>query len=204
MCCCVTPAVRRTGELYAYCPRPVRAGVPWRARRLLVIGRWPIDVLGLGRRHPAARRPRSPAASPAPADTNLTVKDALLGGDPGDDLSLGKRHYREKNYGLAEQHFRRAVEKAAARRRRLARARRLLRPAASATISPTAPTARRSTSTGRAPKCSTISATRSCCAATCGARAQKFAEAQAQGPGESHDREQHRAGGQAARAQARA
>jgi Flp pilus assembly protein TadD len=45
------------------------------------------------------------------ADTNLTVKDALLGGDPGDDLSLGKRHYRERNYGLAEQHFRRSVER---------------------------------------------------------------------------------------------
>jgi Flp pilus assembly protein TadD len=42
---------------------------------------------------------------------NLTVKDALLGGDPSDDLSLGKRHYREQNYGLAEQHFRRTVEK---------------------------------------------------------------------------------------------
>src|SRR5262245_16592069 len=42
----------------------------------------------------------------------LTVKDALMGGDPGDDLTLGKRHYREKNFGLAEQHFRRAVEKA--------------------------------------------------------------------------------------------
>ena len=41
----------------------------------------------------------------------LAVKDAMLGGDPGDDLSLGKRHYRERNYGLAEQHFRRAVEK---------------------------------------------------------------------------------------------
>jgi Flp pilus assembly protein TadD len=44
-------------------------------------------------------------------DTSLTVKDALLGGDPGDDLSLGKRHYRERNYGLAEQHFRRSVER---------------------------------------------------------------------------------------------
>ena len=33
------------------------------------------------------------------------------GGDSGDDLTLGKRHYREQNYGLAEQHFRRAVEK---------------------------------------------------------------------------------------------
>jgi Flp pilus assembly protein TadD len=41
----------------------------------------------------------------------LAVKDAMLGGDPSDDLSLGKRHYREKNYGLAEQHFRRATEK---------------------------------------------------------------------------------------------
>jgi Flp pilus assembly protein TadD len=31
--------------------------------------------------------------------------------DPGDDLALGKRHFAEMNYGLAEQHFRRAVEK---------------------------------------------------------------------------------------------
>jgi Flp pilus assembly protein TadD len=46
-----------------------------------------------------------------PAPDPLAVKDAMLGGDPGDDLSLGKRHYRERNYGLAEQHFRRAVEK---------------------------------------------------------------------------------------------
>lgn len=45
------------------------------------------------------------------APNPLAVKDAMLGGDPRDDLSLGKRHYREKNYGLAEQHFRRAVEK---------------------------------------------------------------------------------------------
>ena len=41
----------------------------------------------------------------------MAVKDALLGGDPGDDLTLGKRHYRERNYGLAEQHFRRAAVK---------------------------------------------------------------------------------------------
>jgi Flp pilus assembly protein TadD len=34
----------------------------------------------------------------------------LLGNDPKDDLSLGKRHYKEQNYGLAEKHFRKAVE----------------------------------------------------------------------------------------------
>jgi tetratricopeptide (TPR) repeat protein len=30
--------------------------------------------------------------------------------DPADDLSLGKRHYREEDYGQAELHFRRVVE----------------------------------------------------------------------------------------------
>ena len=29
---------------------------------------------------------------------------------PNDDLSLGREHFREGNYGLAERHFRRAVE----------------------------------------------------------------------------------------------
>jgi Flp pilus assembly protein TadD len=49
--------------------------------------------------------PVEPAADPR------VVKDAMLGSDPSDDLSLGKRHYRERQYGLAEQHFRRAVER---------------------------------------------------------------------------------------------
>jgi Flp pilus assembly protein TadD len=35
----------------------------------------------------------------------------LMGDDPKDDLNLGKRYYRENSFGLAEQHFRRAVEK---------------------------------------------------------------------------------------------
>jgi tetratricopeptide (TPR) repeat protein len=39
-----------------------------------------------------------------------TPEPRLLGGDPYDDLSLGKKYYRASNYGLAERHFRRAVE----------------------------------------------------------------------------------------------
>jgi Flp pilus assembly protein TadD len=34
----------------------------------------------------------------------------LLGSDPQDELSLGKKAFREANYGLAEEHFRKAVE----------------------------------------------------------------------------------------------
>ncbi len=34
----------------------------------------------------------------------------LLGSDPNDELSLGKKMYRGNNFGLAEQHFRKAVE----------------------------------------------------------------------------------------------
>jgi tetratricopeptide (TPR) repeat protein len=34
----------------------------------------------------------------------------LLGSDPNDELSLGKKHYRANDFGLAEKHFRRAVE----------------------------------------------------------------------------------------------
>lgn len=35
----------------------------------------------------------------------------LLGSDPYDELSLGKKYFRTSNYGLAEEHFRAAVEK---------------------------------------------------------------------------------------------
>jgi len=34
----------------------------------------------------------------------------LMGSDPYDDLNTGKKLYRAANYGLAERHFRRAVE----------------------------------------------------------------------------------------------
>lgn len=36
----------------------------------------------------------------------------LTPSQPNDDLSLGRMHFREGNYGLAERHFRRAVETA--------------------------------------------------------------------------------------------
>lgn len=46
---------------------------------------------------------------PAPG-TDQGLGTAILGNDPNDDLSLGKRHFKEQNYGLAEKHFRKAVE----------------------------------------------------------------------------------------------
>ena len=61
-------------------------------------------------------------ATPAPADTTGTVQplppepqpDAvpkgLLGNDPNDDLNRGKKYFRAADFGLAERHFRRAVE----------------------------------------------------------------------------------------------
>jgi tetratricopeptide (TPR) repeat protein len=38
------------------------------------------------------------------------VPKGLLGKDPNDDLSLGKKHFRAANFGMAEKYFRRAVE----------------------------------------------------------------------------------------------
>lgn len=58
-------------------------------------------------------------ATPAGAEANASVPPTLdaqpsdqtvLGGDPTDDLSLGKKQYRVKNYGMAERYFRRAAE----------------------------------------------------------------------------------------------
>jgi Flp pilus assembly protein TadD len=46
----------------------------------------------------------------APAETATGSVPDPLGGEPKDDLSLGKKHYRASNYGLAEQYFRKAVE----------------------------------------------------------------------------------------------
>lgn len=46
----------------------------------------------------------------AETTASITAGSDVLGEDPKDDLSLGKLHYKEQNYGLAEKHFRRAVE----------------------------------------------------------------------------------------------
>lgn len=39
-----------------------------------------------------------------------TPEGKLLGDNPADDLSVGKAYFRAANYGMAEKHFRRAVE----------------------------------------------------------------------------------------------
>jgi Flp pilus assembly protein TadD len=45
------------------------------------------------------------------AESQETAADPqILGKDPNDDLSLGKKYFRTGNFGLAEKHFRRAVE----------------------------------------------------------------------------------------------
>jgi thioredoxin-like negative regulator of GroEL len=45
-----------------------------------------------------------------PAADPWAFTTAVPGGDKYDELNRGKRQFREKNYGLAERHFRRAVE----------------------------------------------------------------------------------------------
>ena len=47
---------------------------------------------------------------PPPLGVNTRAEPGLLGSDPYDELSLGKKYFRHNDYGLAEKHFRRAVE----------------------------------------------------------------------------------------------
>jgi Flp pilus assembly protein TadD len=54
---------------------------------------------------------QSLAGDPATTGSIGADKDAdLLGGDPSDDLSIGKKQYAAGNFGLAERYFRRAAE----------------------------------------------------------------------------------------------
>src|SRR5271155_2110061 len=56
---------------------------------------------------------RTPPAEPAPGGEPGAPlsKPGLLGDDPHDDLTLGKKYFRSNNFGLAEKSFRSAVEK---------------------------------------------------------------------------------------------
>jgi Flp pilus assembly protein TadD len=63
----------------------------------------------------SADPPQPDSAANALASANepagvMTTSDGLLGSDPNDELSLGKKFYRANNFGLAETHFRKAVE----------------------------------------------------------------------------------------------
>jgi len=58
----------------------------------------------------AALDPSTGISAPPPPGVAGPAEPALLGSDPNDDLSLGKKYYRTNNFGLAEKHFRRAVE----------------------------------------------------------------------------------------------
>jgi hypothetical protein len=55
----------------------------------------------------------TPPAEPGPSGEPVKPlsKPGLLGDDPNDDLQLGKRYFRNNNFGLAEQSFRSAAEK---------------------------------------------------------------------------------------------
>ena len=59
----------------------------------------------------AADDPQTTASVPEGAEASEAPNaSGLLGSDPYDDLNTGKKLYRSANYGLAERHFRRAVE----------------------------------------------------------------------------------------------
>jgi Flp pilus assembly protein TadD len=46
----------------------------------------------------------------SPLAANPPETPELLGDDPNDDVSIGKKYFRQGSYGLAERHFRKAVE----------------------------------------------------------------------------------------------
>ena len=58
----------------------------------------------------ASADPEPTGTTPEAATGAGQASTGLLGADPKDDLSLGKQHFRQENYGLAEHYFRRAAE----------------------------------------------------------------------------------------------
>jgi tetratricopeptide (TPR) repeat protein len=69
------------------------------------------DVTGTVYQQPL---PPPPAPEPTPVYNNplnnTPQGEVLPGNNAGDDLKLGKKHYRENNFGLAERYYRRSVE----------------------------------------------------------------------------------------------
>jgi Flp pilus assembly protein TadD len=53
--------------------------------------------------------PNGPVLQQPPTESPPASTD-LLGDDPNDDLNIGKKYFRQGSYGLAERHFRKAVE----------------------------------------------------------------------------------------------
>ena len=58
----------------------------------------------------AAAAPETTGTVPPPLGVPAASEPGLLGSDPNDDLSLGKKQYHANNFGLAEKYFRHAVE----------------------------------------------------------------------------------------------
>jgi Tfp pilus assembly protein PilF len=111
-----------------------------RIGRILLVaaaGGWLAACTTTGEQLAQSHDPNAPFAKPGAGDTSAPAADTsgvnalasadpstvppvlgvppesevgLLGGDPQDDLSLGKKQYLANNFGLAEKHFRRAVE----------------------------------------------------------------------------------------------
>lgn len=100
----------------------MRSGMP-RALLVAAVGLWlagcsltdksASDLLGLKSTEGTDAYAAAPAgdtqAEAAPFAAG-PAQPGLLGSDPNDDLSTGKKFYRAGNYGMAEKHFRRAVE----------------------------------------------------------------------------------------------
>jgi Flp pilus assembly protein TadD len=67
------------------------------------------DLIGSSSQTASLQAPTSASADPV-STGSVSGSPELLGGDPNDDLNLGKKHYRAGNYGDAERYFRRAAE----------------------------------------------------------------------------------------------
>jgi Tfp pilus assembly protein PilF len=59
---------------------------------------------------PTSADPAATGSVTPPYRGPLPATPELLGSDPNDDVSLAKKYFRQGSYGLAERHFRKAVE----------------------------------------------------------------------------------------------